>query len=139
MKIMGVYKIHNIKNNRDYIGSSRDIHKRWAVHKTPSTWKSRPNRRLYLDMWTMGIKCFEFSIIEEVDDKTKLKETEQKWIDELKPFYNTRRAKGIDIERHKKYLNEYVKQYHKDHKEVWNEYQREYQKRKRREGKSKRS
>lgn len=139
MKISGVYKVHNIKNNRDYVGSSRDIHKRWSVHKMPSTWTSRPNRRLYLDMSLMGLDNFEFTILEEISDETKLKEAEQKWIDKLEPFYNTRRAKGIDVVKHKKYINEYVKQYHRDHRESWNEYQREYQKRKRHESKSKES
>lgn len=32
-KICGVYKIKNIVNDKFYIGSSKDIKKRWKQHK----------------------------------------------------------------------------------------------------------
>ena len=47
MKISAVYKIVNTVTNECYIGSSKDVIKRWREHKCPSTWKEHPNSPLY--------------------------------------------------------------------------------------------
>ena len=121
MKISGIYKITNTITCDFYIGSSKNVKQRWAVHKRKSTWKRYSNSPLYLDMRKYGIENFDFQILAEVEEG-KLKETEQKFIETLKPTYNSNNAKGLDIERKK----EYNKEYKKTNK--YKKYKKEYQK-----------
>ena len=115
-KISGVYKITNTITGDFYIGSSKDVKKRWREHKCKSTWNKHPNNPMYLDMQKYGIENFEFEILAEVEIAS-LKETEQQFIETLKPTYNDRNANGWDIEKRKKYnktdkFKEYQKEYH---------------------------
>ena len=146
MNSSGVYKITNTITNDSYIGSSKDVNRRWAHHKCPSRWKKCPNSQLYLDFQKYGVDKFEFQILANVEPD-QLKETEQKFIEKLQPTYNNYRAKGVDVERRKKqqkeyrqsdkykkydkeYKKEYNKKYHqtKKYKEYHKEYQKEYRK-----------
>ena len=102
MKISAVYKITNTITNDFYIGSSKDVKERWRNHKKPSKWKQYPNNLMYLDMQKYGLDKFEFQVIAEVEIE-QLKETEQQFIETLKPTYNKNRAKGWDSETHNKY------------------------------------
>ena len=122
-KISGIYKITNTVTNDFYIGSSKNIKQRWASHKKPSRWKNNPNNPMYIDMHQYGLDKFDFQILEEVEIE-KLKETEQQFIETLKPTYNSNRANGWDIERRKKYKKEYMKEYMKSDK--YKEYNKEY-------------
>ena len=108
MKISAVYKITNTVTNDFYIGSSKDVKNRLAVHKCQSTWKNHPNNQMYLDMQKYGKDKFVFQVIAEVEESF-LKEIEQKFIETLKPTYNDRNANGWDIERQKEYNKEYKK------------------------------
>ena len=101
-KISGVYKITNTVTKDFYIGSSKNLKLRWACHKCQSTWKRCPNNPMYLDMNKYGVDKFEFQVIAEVE-ADKLKETEQQFIEILKPTYNSNRANGWDFERYKEY------------------------------------
>ena len=101
-KISGVYRITNTVSKDFYIGSSKNVKHRWAKHKCQSTWKECPNNPMYLDMKHYGTDKFEFEILEEVEID-KLKETEQQFIEKLKPTYNNYNANGCDIERRKEY------------------------------------
>ena len=107
-KICGVYKITNTITGDFYIGSSKDVKRRWASHKWPSIWKQQPNNQMYQDMRKYGIDKFVFEILAEAEEE-KLKETEQKFIEMLKPTYNDRNADGLDIERKKEHQKEYQK------------------------------
>ena len=109
MKISAVYKITNTVTNDFYIGSSKDVKKRWNEHKCQSKWNECPNNPMYLDMQEYGKDKFEFEILAEVEPE-KLKETEQKFIETLKPTYNSCNAKGLNIERRKKAKKEYDNQ-----------------------------
>ena len=126
-KIIGVYKITNTITGDFYIGSSKDVKCRWANHKCPSVLKKCPNNPMYLDMKKYGVDKFVFEILEEVEIE-KLKETEQKFIETLKPTYNSNNANGWDFERRKEYVKEYNKEYHKydkykeSHKKANNKY-----------------
>ena len=120
-KIIGVYKIVNTITGDFYIGSSKNIKKRWAYHKCPSSWNKQPNNPLYLDMKKYGVDKLDFQILAEVEPE-QLKETEQQLIEKLHPTYNSIRANGLDIERKK----EYHKEYHKSPK--YKEYIKEYHK-----------
>lgn len=120
-KISGIYKITNTVTGDFYIGSSKDVKQRWAAHKCPSTWKKCPDNPMYHDMRKYGKDKFEFQILAEVEIDS-LKESEQKFIKTLNPTYNNNNAKGLDIERKKKYMKEYNKS------KKYNEYQKEYHK-----------
>ena len=112
-KISGVYKITNNITGDFYIGSSKDIKRRWTRHKNPSVRAQQPNSRLYKDIAYYGLDNFTFEIIEETDN---LKEREQYWIDQLKPSYNKYRAKGQDIERCKEARRQCYKEWYKAHR-----------------------
>ena len=125
MKICGVYKITNTITGDFYIGSSKNVKHRWAEHKIPSAWKRFPNNPMYLDMQKYGVDKFEFEILTEVEADS-LKETEQQFIETLKPSYNNRRANGWDFERFKETNKEYQKEYRKTDK--YKEYHKQYEK-----------
>ena len=110
MKISGIYKITNTVTGDFYIGSSKNVKKRWADHKCHSVWKKCPNNLMYIDMRKYGTDKFEFEILEEVEPD-KLKEAEQQFIKTLKPTYNDRNAKGWNIERQKEYHKKSSKKY----------------------------
>ena len=102
MKISGVYKITNTVTGDFYIGSSKDVKRRWREHKYPSRWKNYPNNPMYIDMKNYGIDKFEFQVIAEVEIDS-LKVIEQQFIEMLNPTYNNRNANGFDFERQKEY------------------------------------
>ena len=60
MKISGVYKITNNITGDFYIGSSKNIEKRWYQHKSPSVQKRQPNSKLYKAMDRYGLDNFTF-------------------------------------------------------------------------------
>lgn len=97
-KISGVYKITNKITGDFYIGSSKDIKRRWITHKSPSAWARQSNSKLYKDMMQYGLNNFTFEVIEETDI---LKEREQYWIDEYMPSYNSIKANGYDFDRYR--------------------------------------
>ena len=115
MKISAVYKITNTVTGDFYIGSSKDVKKRWIAHKCPSTWKEYPNKQMYLDMRKYGIDKFELQILAEVEESF-LKEKEQQFIETLKPTYNNRNANGWDFERRKETHRKSNKEYFQSEK-----------------------
>ena len=60
MKISAVYKITNTVTGDFYIGSSKDVKQRWAVHKCQSKWNECPNNPMYLDMQEYGKDKFVY-------------------------------------------------------------------------------
>ena len=113
-KISGVYKITNTITGEFYIGSSKDIKRRWSNHKCRSTWDKCPNSSMYKDMQKYCVDKFKFEIIEET---TELKQREQYWMNLLKPKYNNYNAKGLDIEKCKATKKAYGKAYYESHRE----------------------
>ena len=107
-KISAVYKITNTITGDFYIGSSKNVKHRWAAHKCPSTWNKCKNNPLYLDMKKYGLDKFSFQILEQVEIAS-LKEAEQRFIEILKPVYNSNRADGWDIKRYKETIRNYQK------------------------------
>ena len=110
MKISAVYKITNTVTGDFYIGSRKNVKQNLANHKYQSVWISIPNDQMYQDIQKYGIDKFDFQILAEVEPK-QLKETKQKFIETLKPTYNSNNANGLDIERRKEYNKEYIKEY----------------------------
>ena len=110
MKIIGVYKITNTITGDFYIGSSKDVKRRWKEHKCFSRWNEHPNNPMYLDMQRYGVDKFELDILCEVEPE-HLKEKEQQLIEKMHPIYNSNRANGLDFERKNKYNKEYYSQF----------------------------
>ena len=115
MKISAVYKITNTVTGDFYIGSSKNVKRRWAEHKCHSTWKNHPNNPMYLDFQEYGIDKFVFEVLAEIEID-KLKETEQQFIETLKPAYNNYNANGLDIERRKETHRKASRKYQKSAK-----------------------
>ena len=107
-KICIVYKFTNTVTGDFYIGSRKNVKQSLANHKYQSVWISIPNDQMYQDIQKYGIDKFELEILAEVESE-QLKETKQKFIETLKPTYNSIRAR--DIERRKEYNKEYIKEY----------------------------
>ena len=125
MKISAVYKITNTVTGDFYIGSSKNVKRRWIEHKCQSIWNEYPNSQLYKDMKQYGVEKFEFQILAEIEPE-KLKEVEQQFIEKLQPTYNQMNAKGWDIERIKETNKKASRKREKTEK--YKEYQREYRK-----------
>lgn len=88
MKGSGIYKITNIANNKSYIGSSINMHKRKISHLNTLRNKKHRNIKLQNAFNKYGEQCFIFSVVEIVENTNDLIKTEQKYIDTLNPEYN---------------------------------------------------
>lgn len=116
--VIGVYRITNLATGDFYIGSSKNIKRRWADHKCPTRWKLRPSK-LYQDMQKYGLDNFKFEVIEETTEEERT-HREQYYIETLKPSYNILRAEGIDKnEYQRKYreLTHYQQEWDKTHRD----------------------
>ena len=71
-----IYTITNTANGRIYIGSSKDVKKRWMVHKYDLNNNCHINPRL-LDDWNLFSEAaFEFKVIESGLDQVSAVEKE---------------------------------------------------------------
>lgn len=97
-EISGVYKIENKNNGKVYIGSSKNIYKRWEVHKKGLEKKSHHNAKLQHAWNKSGGKLdLTFDVLEECPVEV-LFEREQHWMDFYDSYnsgYNcTKKAQG---------------------------------------------
>jgi group I intron endonuclease len=79
-KITGIYKIINKTNGKYYIGSSKNITKRFWTHRTLLNRQKHENVYLQRAWNKYGKDNFEFSIIEILEEENLLK-IEQKYLD----------------------------------------------------------
>jgi len=121
-----IYKIYH-KDNEDicYIGSTTDLNKRKAKHKSScNNEKSKDhNLKLYQIIRENGSwDSFQFNIIEEVccETKRELHQKEDEYINTLNPIMNCRKSFGAETKE------EYKKQYYIDNKEQINENAKKY-------------
>ena len=63
MKVCGVYCIRCNVNNKVYIGSSVDIHKRWREHENDIKRGEHPNTQLQEDYYKYGADNFSYIIL----------------------------------------------------------------------------
>jgi group I intron endonuclease len=78
-----IYKITNLKNNKIYIGQTKDIQRRFREHKNCMYGSEKcKNKHLYRSIQKYGIESFSFEIIEETEHYN---EREKYWID----YYNS--------------------------------------------------
>ena len=82
----GIYKITNIINSKLYIGSAIDIYLRWKGHI--QLLQNNKHHSIYLqNSWNKyGGGNFKFEVIEYIEDKNKLIEREQFYLDTYKPY-----------------------------------------------------
>lgn len=66
--ISGIYCIENIKDNKKYIGQSKNIYDRWAKHKLELNRNNHDNDYLQNAWNKYGELCFTFYILEECDE-----------------------------------------------------------------------
>jgi group I intron endonuclease len=85
---MGIYKITNTRNGKFYIGSSKDINRRWWEHKNDLNKKTHINAKLQ-NAWNFyGENQFKFEIVEEIMDDKLLLEREQHYLNMFEPYRN---------------------------------------------------
>jgi group I intron endonuclease len=82
----GIYKIRNIINDKIYIGSAKDIKKRWRRHKCGLRGNKHENVLLQRSWNKYGEKNFVFEVVE-ICEIRELLDLEQKYLD-LNPQYN---------------------------------------------------
>jgi len=82
-KNQGIYKITNIVDGKFYIGSSKNIRRRWQRHKTDLRNNYHCNSHLQNAWNKYGESSFKFKVIKLVNDKDLLLEREQFYIDSL--------------------------------------------------------
>lgn len=87
--ISGIYSITNKIDGKFYIGSSKNLHKRWMTHRSELRRNHHCNQHLQSAWNKYGEENFEFLILEEVKNLNILKEIEQKYIDKLHLFGST--------------------------------------------------
>jgi group I intron endonuclease len=80
----GVYKITNVKNGKFYIGSAKDIDRRWWEHKNDLKKNKHINPKLQHAWDFYGETNFDFIILENTDE-TVLVQREQFYLDMFKP------------------------------------------------------
>ena len=85
-RMVGIYKITNLLNQKCYIGQSRDIKRRWNFHKAEVR-RNHIDTYLYRAMKKYGIKNFSFEIIE-LCNPEELNEKEIFWIKKYNSFKN---------------------------------------------------
>ena len=112
----GVYYITNKVTNETYIGSSKDINRRWKVHKS-----KKVNTKISLSIQQYGWDNHVAGVITYCDIN-EAKKLEKEYLDYLQPKLNTNKI-GFD-------KKEYMKKYNKDYfqTEKGKDKQKEYQK-----------
>jgi group I intron endonuclease len=96
MNIQCVYKIVNIVNQHQYIGSTINFDRRKKRHTRELTNKKHHSRHLQNAWDFYGFDKFEFHILEIVNDINELTNRETFYLQSLNPEYNTMR----DIKSH---------------------------------------
>jgi group I intron endonuclease len=102
----GIYKITNIKNDKVYIGSSKNILNRWGNHIFELVSCKHYNTELQKDFDKYGIENFIFQVIEILDNKNKILEREQYYIEK---YNSLNPEKGYNImSSYGNYKNDFI-------------------------------
>jgi group I intron endonuclease len=85
----GIYKIEG-PNGKVYIGSAINISSRWRKHKSLLNKNKHDNQKLQNAWNKYGADAFSFSIIQYVEDASRLLYYEQQWLDIIFESLHTR-------------------------------------------------
>lgn len=83
--MQAIYQIKNTINGKIYIGSTNNVRKRWNNHRCKLNNNKHENQYLQLAWQKYGESSFEFTIIEEVNDKNRI-EREIYYLNETKSY-----------------------------------------------------
>lgn len=86
-----IYAIVNQVTRDMYVGSAVAVNRRWNAHRCQLRAGKHHCKHLQNAHAKYGEAAFDWEIIEFVDDKNKLLEREQFWLDFFHPIYNKRR------------------------------------------------
>jgi group I intron endonuclease len=94
--MQGVYEIYCSKSGKRYIGSSKDIEKRWESHLRGLRSGKHHNYYLQKAYYRYGEDNFVFSILKIVDDENDLYKVEEQFIKKFKfnKLFNAMRKPG---------------------------------------------
>jgi group I intron endonuclease len=92
--LCGVYAIENTATNKVYIGSSSNIHARFASHRHALRHGIHKNKHLQSSWKKHGEKAFVFHVIEIVSEE-RLLEKEQEWIDSFGDYNITGATRNL--------------------------------------------
>jgi group I intron endonuclease len=98
----GIYEIRNVTNNKVYIGSAVNIKGRWSRHTHNLRKGDHHSKPLQRSWDKYGEEAFSFTVLEYVEDRTKLLEHEQRYLDTIKSYdrqfgYNILRVAGSSL------------------------------------------
>jgi group I intron endonuclease len=123
LDVSGVYKILCLANGKFYIGSSKDIQRRWYNHWDEKERAKTKNQMMYDDMRKYGKENFRIYVIYEGKD---YKHIEKVVTYNLQPEYNirnrTHKEPGRPRIRRWATRNEYMKYYNATHKKYFKTY-----------------
>lgn len=95
--ISGIYEVLNAVNGKRYVGSSINLAQRWRRHRKSLRKGDHHSLKLQRAWNKYGEAAFLFQVIEYVEDKEKLIEREQNYIDGLCPQYNIMALAGSNL------------------------------------------
>lgn len=102
--MIGIYKIENLVNHKNYVGQSIHIERRWIEHCIPSS-----NSLISKAIHKYGKENFSFQILEECTIE-ELDEKEMYYINK----YNTLTPNGYNISEYQNGVHAYYTNYNKD-------------------------
>lgn len=87
--ITGIYSITNKINGLIYVGSSvKCIKTRWSYHLRDLRANKHHSFKLQNSYNKYGENSFKFKVLEVIEDTSIILDAEQKYLDNLKPFFN---------------------------------------------------
>lgn len=92
----GIYMIKNTRNGRFYIGSAIRFSHRWATHLRGLNANKHHSKFMQRDWNKSGPDCFEFEVLIYCEPEMLIA-NEQRFIDELKPVYNSAPMAGSQL------------------------------------------
>lgn len=107
-KISGIYKIINKIDNKYYVGSSKNIYKRWNAHTRSLNGNYHTNDYLQNAWNKYGEESFEFIIVETTNEKNTFL-VEQKYLDIAKQEQNKCYNLNYKADAPPKEISEYSK------------------------------
>lgn len=124
LNVSGVYKILCLVNGKFYIGSSKNIKRRWYNHWDEKERAKTKNQMMYDDMRKYGKENFRIYVIYEGED---YKHIEKVVTCNLQPEYNIRNKTQTEpYIKQWATRNEYMRHYYATHKEYYKGYYTEH-------------